>query len=173
MRPVMIKYRDGNKTVTIKADSCSGEIPAYSNTYFCHFYLGDEPYGNGRRRSKEIARVAESNLLPGYKEVYKKLFGRPWMAKIRAYKTIMLSEYHDWENRLDGLPNDAISVWMVNYDMHTWVIVAGDKEKSRAILHVMNNAEVTKRGEAKEAIKKLFPGKEVRLVVPTTTTVKL
>jgi len=165
MRPMTIKYREGRKTVTIKADSCSGEIPAYSNIYHCNFY---------DKSKKQIASVPEKNLLPGYYEAYKKLFGRPWMAKIRTAPKIALNEYHGWEDRLSGYPKDTITIWMVNYDQNTWVIVAGDFKTTRAILHVMNNPEITKRGvTAQEAIKKLFPGKEVHLLVPTTTLVKL
>ena len=172
MRPVTIKYRDGhNKIVTIKATSCSGEIPAHSNTYYCLFYLGDEPYGNGMsRRPKQIARVAQSRLLPGYYEVYQKLFGRPWLAKLQAMDKIALSEYRDWENEISGYPQDTETIWSINYHRsEMWVIQCPD----RCILHVMNNEEVTRKGAPREALKKLFPGKKVHLLVPTTVAVEL
>src|SRR5208337_2500318 len=162
-----------NKVVTIKADSCSGEIPAYSNTYYCIFCLGYEDDGT-LRRPKQVARVAKSRLLPGYYEVYQKLFGRPWLDKVRKADKIVLSEYRDYESRLSGWPDDTVSVWEVNYSDDMWVIVAGDKKKTRAILHIMNNPEITRRGKTgQEAIRKLFPGKKVFLLEPTTVTVEL
>ena len=163
MRPATIKYREGKRVVTIKADSCHGDIPAGSDTYYCVFSMG----GN------QVARVPRKRLLPGYDKAYERLFGRPWLDKVRSAERIVLSEYRDYDTRLGGLPEDTDSVWMVNHDSHTWVIVAGEGSTSRAILHVMNNDEVTRRGESREAIKRLFPGKKVALLQPTVTAVEL
>jgi len=163
LKPVTIKYRDGhNKIVTVKADSCSGEIPAYSNTYYCLFYRDGS--------NTNVARVAKNRLLPGYYKVYQKLFGRPWLAKLQAMDKIALSEYRDWENEISGYPQDTETIWSINYHRsEMWVIQCPD----RCILHVMNNEEITRKGEPREALKKLFPGKKVHLLVPTTVAVEL
>jgi hypothetical protein len=162
-RTVTIKYRDGKKVATVKADSCHGEIPAYSNTYYCVFSL------NGQ----QVARVPRSRLLPKYAKAYEKLFGRPWLDKIRNAERIVLHEYRDWYVRLGGLPDDTVTVWGVNCSSAYWVIVAGSGTKARAVLHVPNNPEVVRRGDARTAIKNLFPGKKVSLLQPTTVAVEL
>ena len=112
--------------------------------------------------------------MPGYKKVYQKLFGRPWLQTIKDAKRIVLSEYRDYDNYIGGLPEDTDTVWQVNHDSHTWVIVAGTNTKNqRAILHIMNNDEVTRRGELVEALKKLFPGKKISMLQTTVTEVEL
>jgi hypothetical protein len=160
MKPVTIKYRDGEQRVaSVRADRCSGEIPAYSDTFYCIFY----------RKGLEVARVAKSRLLPGYYKVWEKLFGRPWLEKVRSAEKILLSKYRDWEDEIEGYPKDTVQVWAVNYDKHTWVIMC----ENRCILHIMNNDEVTRRGKPREAIKKLFPGKKVTMLQTTVTEVEL
>ena len=165
MRPVTIKYRDGKQNVvSIKADSCSGVYPAGSHTFYCEFYL----------HAKHIAKVAESRLLPGYKKVYQKLFGRPWLLQIKEAQRIVLSEYRDYDQYIGGLPEDTDTVWQVNHDSHTWVIMAGTGTKNvRSILHVMNNDEITRRGDYKTALKKLFPGKKISVMQQTVTSVDI
>lgn len=163
-KPVTIKYRDGhNKIVTVKADSCSGEIPAYSNTYYCLFYR------NGV--TANVAKVAKNRLLPGYFKVYQKLFGRPWLKKLHDMgDKITLSEYRNWENEIDGYPDDTQTIWQINLNRNEmWVIQCPD----RCILHVMNNEEVTRKGESRVALKKLFPDKKVHMLVPMTLAVEL
>jgi hypothetical protein len=155
---VTIKYRDGhNKIVSLRADRCSGVIPAYSNTYYWEFYL------NG----KHVGRVAESRLQPGYKAKASRLYAKPWRDRLAAYTDIRLHE-RDY-NDFDGLPKDAERIWGVNGDRDTWVIECED----RAILHIMNNPEVSKRGEFKAALKKLFPKKPIKVYYPTVTVVEV
>jgi len=169
MRSVEIKYCDGSehnhsRVMAVKADSCSGEVPAGSNTSYCLFYL----------KGVQVARVAKSRLLPGYYDVYTKLFGRPWLQRLKEAKRIFLSEYRDWDSEIGGYPEDTDTIWMVNYDKHTWVISAGaGTKKARYILHVMNNDEITRRGDYKTALKKLFPGKKISVMQQTVTAVDI
>lgn len=166
MKPVTIKYRDSKGNVlTVKATSCSGEVPAGSNQFYCNFYM-EQP---GETRPAFVAKVWEKRLLPGYLEIYHKLFGRPWKQKLRDMDKITLSEYRDWENEL-SYPKDTEQVWQINYQRgDMWVVQCTD----RTILHVMNNKDVVRRGKFEDAIKKLFSGKKIRLMIPTTTVVEL
>lgn len=160
MKPVTIKYRDGkHQTVSVKADSCSGEIPAYSDTYYCIFYLD----------KKQVARVAKSRLLPGYYKEYQRLFGRPWLEKIVNATEIHLTYFDNWESEIGGYLDDTERIWMVNHDSHTWVIECND----RAILHIMNNDEQTFKGEFKTALKGLFPDKKIKVYYPTVKVVEI
>jgi len=159
MNPVTIKYRDGkHQTVTVEADRCSGEVPAHSDTYYCIFYL----------EGKQVARVAQSRLLPGYYREYQRLFGRPWLEKIANAPEIRLTPYDNWEVEI-GHPDDTEQVWMVNDDMHTWVIECAQ----RVILHIMNNDDQVVNGDFKVALKALFAGKKVALHYPAVNLVEL
>lgn len=151
MKSVTIKYRDGKQTVSVRADSCSGEIPAYSNTFYCLFY----------RNGQQIARVAKSRLLPGYDKVYQKLFGRPNLKRVHGAEEIRLTRYD--ETHLGGLPQDYVRVWAINGSERDWVIECSD----RTILHIMNNDEITRKGTFKKALMKLFPGKKIKVYYPT------
>ena len=160
MNPVTIKYRDGkHQTVTIKADRCSGEVPAYSNTYYCIFYL----------KGTQVARVAQSRLLPGYYKKYSQLFGRPWLEKITNATEIRLMPFDDGDEKIGGYPNDTERVWTVNDDEHTWVIECA----KCAILHVMNNDDQTFKGDFKTALKRMFPNKKVTLYYRVTYVSKV
>jgi hypothetical protein len=149
---MVVKYFDEtNRKVTIRADRCSGEIPAHSSTFYCLFY----------RAGKQVARVAKSQLLPGYYRVYEKLFGRPWLEAVMKTEHITLTEYD--ENLLDGLPEDYERVWAVNSSLRNWVIEC----PGRSILHILNNEEIARKGTFKEALLKLFPGKKIKIYYPT------
>jgi|ERR1035437_3084562 hypothetical protein len=151
---VEFKYRDGhNKTATIRADSCNG---LYSNnTSYEEFYL----------KGEKIAQVATIRLLPGYKEKASRLYAKPWRDKLKAYKSIYLHERDS--NEFGGLPDDVERVWGVNGSRETWVIEC----ETRSILHIMNNPEVSKKGTFQEALKKLFPGKSIKIYYPTVKEV--
>jgi hypothetical protein len=154
MKAVTIKYRDGKQQIaSIRADECSGELPAYSNTYYCLFY----------RNGKQIARVAKSRLLPGYDKVYEKLFGRRWLEEVQNAKEIVLSVYDDWQSEIGGYPKDTEEIWSVNGSARNWVIECS----GRSVLHIMNNDEIARKGAFKEALAKLFPGKKIKICRPT------
>jgi hypothetical protein len=166
LRPITIKFREGkvlkhSRVVSIKADRCGGVIPAGSSTFYCEFYW----------QGAKIATVPRSRLVPDDK-AYKKLYGRPWIEELRNADKIVLSDYRDWETEIGGYPDDTNTIWRVNYDQHTWVIFAGTGKTSRVILHVMNNDEVTRKGNYK-AVKKLFPGKKVFMLQTTVTSVEI
>ena len=166
MKPITFKYRQGKDIKTIKADSCYGEFPAHSNTYYCNFLLNNV----------KVARVPESRLLPGFKRKYDKLYGRPWLEDLAALKEITLSAYENWSHELRGYPDDTSMIWSIDYRRDWWVIVAGDpnKNKVRAILHIPNNPEITRRGSnTMIAIKRLFPKQKVVLMQPTITEIEL
>ena len=163
-RSVEIKYRNGQQKVqSLRATDCYGELPAGSNTIYWVFTLK-----NGERQ-----RVAKSRLLPGYDAKASLLYGRPWLVKIKNATSIILSECRDWQTEIGGYPKDTNTIWQINYDHHTWVIMAGSGKKSRAILHIMNNPEITRRGDYKTALKKLFPGKKISLLQETITSVEI
>lgn len=161
--PMTIQFKEKGKVVTIKADRCSGEIPAGSNTYYCCFYW----------QGAQVARVPRTRLVLDDK-AYSKLFGRPWIEKLRQVNEIYLSEYDNWETEIGGYPEDTDTIYMVNHDSHMWVIIAGTGRKNaRAILHVMNNEEFTRKGEYQTALKKLFPGKKISMQKMVYTTVEI
>lgn len=164
-RSVEIKYRDGRqKVASLRATDCYGQLPAGSNTMYWVFTLK-----NGERQS-----VAKSRLLPGYDAKASRLYGRPWIEKLKKAEKIFLSTYENWETEIGGFPTDTDTIWQVNYDKHMWVIVAGSgTKKARAILHVMNNDEITRRGDSNAALRKLFPGKKLFVLQQTTTTVEI
>jgi hypothetical protein len=152
-RPLTIKYRQGGKTVSIQADSSSGEIPAGSNTYYCLFYLN----------KVQVARVKRDQLLKHSKERYEELFGRPWLKAITEAPSISLTEFQDWENEIGGYPTDAEQIWSINGSKYNWVIQGEDW----ATLHVVNNEEVTEKGSFSDTLKKLFPDKKIKVYYPT------
>ena len=162
-RPVEIKYRGGQqKVMSVMANGCSGEYAQGVSSAI--FYLD----------GKQVLKIAESRLLPGMKKVYTKLFGRPWLQRIADAKAIHLSRFDDWSSALGGYPDDTDTVYMVNYEHETWVLVCGtDTKNERAILHVMNNSEKTRRGKFADAVKKLFPGKKVTMEKHTVETIEL
>lgn len=164
MKSVEIKYRDGRQKVqSLRATDCYGVLPAGSSTIYWVFTLK-----NGERK-----QVAKSRLLPGYDAKASLLYGRPWLSKIKNADRIVLSEYRDWESNIGGYPADSNTIWRINYDDHTWVIIAGSGKKSRAILHIMNNPEITRRGDYKTALKKLFPGKKISVLQETITSIDI
>ena len=153
---VTFKYRDGhNKVVSLRADYCSG------------LYTQGCSYWEFRLKGESAGRVGESRLLPGYKEKASRLYAKPWRDKLKAYDLIRLDERNF--NEFDGLPKDAERIWGVNGDRDTWVIEC----ESGSILHIMNNPEVKKTGSFAEALKKLFPGKPIRVYYPTVKVVEI
>ena len=100
---VEFKYRDGhNRVVSLRADRCNG-LHTYGTSYE-EFYL----------KGKKVGQVAESRLLPGYKEKASRLYAKPWRDKLKAYTEINLHE-RDF-NLYGGLPKDAERIWGVNGD---------------------------------------------------------
>jgi hypothetical protein len=152
----VFKYRDGhNQVVSLRADRCSGLFT--QNISYEEFYW----------KGKKVAQVATVRLLPGYKEKASRLYAKPWRDKLKALKEIHLHERDT--NDYGGLPKDAERVWGVNGDRDTWVIECA----KRSILHIMNNPEVARRGAFKEALKKLFPRKSIKIYYPTVRVVEV
>ena len=163
MEPVEIKYRDGKwKRTSVMADRCSGEVPAGSNTFYCIFYLD----------GKQVARVPENRL--DDKAVYSKLFGRPWLQRfLDLPEKVTLSEYYNWEQELD-VPDDTDYVYQINHVGDMFVYIAGCRETARAVLHIMNNEDVTVYNINRyQAIKALFPDKKVTVMEPSVRAVEL
>jgi hypothetical protein len=152
-----IKYKNSKKdTVSIEADSCSGEVPAYSSTFYWIFYLGKDATG----RQIQVARTPEKRLLPGYAAQVKQLYGRPWMEKIEEMPKVRLTPWTRYESDLGGLPDDTIMVWHINTNRDAWLI----EQDSGITLHVMNNEEVFIKGNFREALKQLWPDKSIEIV---------
>jgi len=152
---MIFKYRDGhNQVVSLRADRCNSSF--CDNTWYEEFYL----------KGKRVAQVATVRLLPGYKEKALRLYAKPWRDRLKALTEIHL---HERDTDYGGLPKDAERVWGVNGDRDTWVIEC----TNRSILHIMNNPEVARRGAFKEALKKLFPGKAIKVYYPTVSVVEV
>jgi hypothetical protein len=165
MKPITIRYRGKNqKLMSVKADYCHGEIPAYSNTFYWIFELD----------KKEVARVAESRIVKEDREKATLLYGRPWLLKIENIPNIRLVEGDIFDY---NLPDEAERIWNIAglSEREYWVIECSD----RAVLHVMNNPErvvnwnptTTMRSASfPRALKKLFPGKKIHISFSVTRT---
>lgn len=163
-KPLEIKYRGGSdqKVMSVMANGCSGEYAQGVSSAI--FYLD----------GKQVLKIAESRLTPEAKKTYTKLFGRPWLQRLADAKDIYLSEYDNWSNDIGGYPDDTDTILMVNHEHETWVLVCGTGTKNeRVILHVLNNPEKTRRGKFVDAVKKLFPGKKIRMQKVEYSTVEL
>jgi len=149
MKTVLIKYKDSKGIVRLlRADSCSG-VSYGGGPYYCCFYL----------KGKKIAEILEGKLLPGYIEVYKKLFGRPWREELKNFESIQLFEYDDIDNSRVNPAAENETAYRINHDPDMYVI----RRKNSCTLHVLNNEPITRRGDYKTALKKLFPGKPISI----------
>jgi hypothetical protein len=161
MRGWEFKYRKDGKVVTVRADGTGLELPAYSNTWYRTFTINSGQYD----KQKTVGRCKVSALLPGYEEKAKRLYRKPWMDRVSSLEKVSLWRAHSED--FGGLPDDAQDVWYFNGGRDNWIIQC----KGRAVLHVFNNPERSKRGKTfAEALKKLFPGKQITINHPAVRT---
>lgn len=162
-RDVQIRYRDDKNCVrVIRADYCSGIIPAHSRTFYWKFCRGRDDQG----KRIEVASVPKKSLMPGVEKVVESLYGRPWLRQVFDAEKIVLRAHPDWLDAIRDLPEDAQQVWSIDgtSDSDVWLIEC----QGRVILHVLNNDEITKKAETfEEALTKLFPDQpiEIRRVI--------
>jgi len=163
MRGWEFKYRKDGKVVTVRADGTGMELPAYSDTWYRNFTINTgqvEGCAAGHCKQKTVGRCKVSDLLPGYDKKAKRLYGKHWMDKVTSQKKISLWRAHSED--FGGLPKDAEDVWYLGA-RDCWVIQC----RGRAILHVMNNPERSRRGRTfAEALRKLFPKQAIEINHP-------
>lgn len=141
---VIIKHKHQGQTLAFKATSVTGETR--KGTFYWEF----------ARFGCPVASVVEKNLLPGYVEKTKLLYGKPWLSKVQELKEVhlhraQLDDYGD-------LPEDTVAVWTVNHLGLTWVI----ERESGATLHIFNNPEQKVTAPTfHAALKRLFPKQPV------------
>ena len=141
---VIIKHKHQGQTLAFKATSVTGETK--NGTFYWEF----------ARFGCPVASVAERNLLPGYDEKTKLLYGKPWLDKVQALKEVHLhrEDMSDYEN----LPEDTVAVWTINHLALTWII----EQEAGATLHIFNNPTKTIKAKTfHAALKKLFPKQPV------------
>lgn len=156
MRGWEFKYRKDGKVVTVRADGTGLELPAGSSTWYQCLYIN----AGQVNAQKTVARCKVADLLPGYAEKAKRLYSKHWMDKVRALDKISLWRAHSED--FGGLPKDAVDVWYFGA-RDSWVIECD----GRAILHVMNNPERSKRGRTFAAcLRRLFPHQPITVNHP-------
>ena len=154
--------------MTVRADGTGLELPAYSNTWYRTFTINTgqvEGCASGRCKQRTVGRCPVSRLLPGYEEKAKRLYRKPWMDRVTSLEQVSLWRAHSED--FGGLPDDAVDVWYFNGGRDNWVIQC----KGRAVLHVFNNPERSRRGKKfADALRKLFPGKTIEINHPAVRT---
>lgn len=147
-----IKYRSNTGIEMVRADRVSGEY--FQEQSYWNFYLG----------GKLVKKVGESRILPESREMVKRLYGSPWKEKIEKLPSINLWEGDYLEH--SGLPDDFVTVWNIGCFVKGAYYTGGHEAwliecEKKCVLQILNNKDVVARGTLTQAVKKLFPGKNV------------